>query len=138
MSFERGEIKYKSRAAQFNNFSKLKRMRNITPTDIDGFLDYGGRFFIFLEGKSEGRELEKGQRMALENLVKGLARGKSPAIAIVYEHNIDPPNEVWAESCNVREVFCLFNGNFVWRKYEKGKYDVLEVVEFFENKYNIT
>lgn len=47
---QRGIIRHRRRRLQVNDFSVLRYGR-ITPTDIDGFLDFGGRAFVFIELK---------------------------------------------------------------------------------------
>lgn len=49
----RGEIKFIDRYKQLISYEGLERHRKITPTDIDGVIDYNGNAFIFLEGKLE-------------------------------------------------------------------------------------
>ena len=41
--------------------------RGIRPTDVDGFMEIGGRF-LFLEEKCPGDHLQEGQRIALRRL----------------------------------------------------------------------
>lgn len=65
---ERGVIRNRAFAQQIKDFSGL-RFGNITPTDIDGFMDFGDRLFVVIEGKHAGASLSTGQRMALERLV---------------------------------------------------------------------
>jgi hypothetical protein len=45
--FERGKIRNEKYAKQLNDFRGLLRRRGITPTDIDGLIDYNGKAFIF-------------------------------------------------------------------------------------------
>ena len=92
-SIKRGDIKYKARAKQINSFSGMIRRRNITPTDIDGIIDYNGNAFIILEGKYGDAELPKGQRMALENLANAILLGKKKVLIIVFRHYVNNTNE---------------------------------------------
>ena len=46
---ERGVIRNRQFAQQLRDFSGL-RFGKITPTDIDGFMDFGDRLFVVLEG----------------------------------------------------------------------------------------
>ena len=50
--FERGKIRNENHAKQLNDFSGLLRRRGITPTDIDGLIDYSGRAFIHWKGNT--------------------------------------------------------------------------------------
>ena len=52
---------------QIKDFSGLK-FDSISPTDIDGFLDFGNKLFVFIETKFGDSQLQYGQRLALERL----------------------------------------------------------------------
>lgn len=65
---ERGVIRNREYAKQLKDFSGL-RYGKITPTDIDGFLDFGDQLFVVVEGKHAGSAIQTGQRLALERLV---------------------------------------------------------------------
>lgn len=65
---ERGAIRNRAFASQIKDFRGL-RFGNITPTDIDGFIEFGDRLFVFIEGKFGGASLSFGQRLAIERLV---------------------------------------------------------------------
>jgi hypothetical protein len=57
----------KSRARQLIEFDNLRYGTKI-PTDIDCFMDFGGRAFVFIEAKYGDAPLPLGQRLALERL----------------------------------------------------------------------
>lgn len=63
----RGEAYNVGRATQVRDFTGLC-FDAITPTDIDAFIDFGNRLFVFIEAKVHGAELPRGQRLALERL----------------------------------------------------------------------
>lgn len=67
MQNDRGTINNRDRGRQIRDYSGLK-YGNITPTDIDGFLDFHNKIFIFFELKYGDAELPIGQRLALERL----------------------------------------------------------------------
>lgn len=127
--YERGNIKHKGRAQQINSFNGMIRRRNITPTDIDGIIDYGGKAFVILEGKYGDADLPKGQRMALENLANTILEAKKKSVVIVYRHYIHNVNdEVNVSKQLVSEIY--------WkRKWFKIGYDktVIQIIEIFEN-----
>jgi hypothetical protein len=126
---QRGNIKYKSRAQQINSFSGLIRRRNITPTDIDGIIDYNGKAFVILEGKHGDAELPKGQRMALENLANAILDGNKRVVVIVFRHDIHDVNiEVNVSKQLVTELYYKRK----WCETTVPK-NVLEVIEMFEN-----
>lgn len=79
----RGKIEHRERAAQIRDFSGL-RYGNITPTDIDGLIEYKDRLFIFFELKMSGVDLPYGQALAIQRICDSL---KKPAIAFVANHN---------------------------------------------------
>ena len=125
---ERGDIKHRDRAKQINSFAGLIRRRNITPTDVDGLIEYNGNVFIMLEGKYGDAELPKGQRMALENLANAILDGKKKVVIIVYRHYIQNSNQ----DVIVSEQFV--SDVYFDRKWKKiGGYNVLQTIERFEN-----
>lgn len=64
---ERGQIRNRSLAQKIRDFSGL-RYGKVTPSDIDAALEFGGRLFIFIEGKRTGAPMPFGQRLMLERL----------------------------------------------------------------------
>lgn len=127
--YERGDIKFKGRAKQINSFVGLIRRRNITPTDIDGIIDYGGKAFIILEGKYGDAELPKGQKMALENLANTILEAKKKSLVIVYRHHVHNVND----DINVSKQ--LVSDIYFKRKWFEIGFDktVLQIIEIFEN-----
>jgi hypothetical protein len=124
---QRGNIKHKARAQQINSFSGLIRRRNITPTDIDGLIDYNGKAFIILEGKYGDAELPKGQRMALENLANAMLDGSKKVVVIVFRHNIHNVNqEINVSLQPVTEIY------FKRKWFPITLKNTLEVIEIFE------
>lgn len=79
---QRGEIRNRQFVA-VNDFSGL-RWDAITPTDLDGLIDFGNQLFVFIELKFKGAPLPNGQRLALERVVDAIER--VPTIAIVAYH----------------------------------------------------
>ena len=128
-SIERGDIKHRYRAKQINSFAGLIRRRNITPTDIDGIIDYGGKAFIILEGKYGDAELPKGQKMALENLANTILEAKKKSLVIVYRHYVHNVND----DINVSKQ--LVSDIYFKRKWFEIGFDktVLQIIEIFEN-----
>lgn len=88
MSAERGVIRNRQHATQIRDFSGM-RFGNITPTDIDGFMEFGDRTFIFMESKFGNSELLLGQRLALERLCDAChAAGKASLLLVLQHHTI--------------------------------------------------
>jgi hypothetical protein len=81
------------------------RFGKITPTDIDGALDFNGHIFIFLEAKFEGAELPDGQRLHLRNQCLSHVRGGAIAVALVLSHRTPPDDQIDFAHCVVSEVF---------------------------------
>ena len=72
-------------ATQERDYSGLRYGR-ITPTDVDGLLDFQDKVWVVFELKRAGNNMPYGQRLALERLVDDLA-GQKPAVGFVAEHN---------------------------------------------------
>jgi len=69
----------------------------ITPTDIDGLIEYHDKAYIIIEVKLEGTAIPRGQELALERLADDLRRNGKPAIFILAEHyvwDVDEPIDV--------------------------------------------
>jgi hypothetical protein len=103
--FERGKIRNENHAKQLNDFSGLLRRRGITPTDIDGLIDYSGRVFILLEGKHADTELPMGQKMALENLANAIQDGKREVIVLIFRHNVERYQQIKVSIQPVTEYY---------------------------------
>lgn len=101
---ERGVIRNRQFAQQLRDFSGL-RFGNITPTDIDGFMDFGDRLFVVLEGKHFGSQLQPGQRLALERLVDAChCPPRRVAVALILDHVETPDQDVDFGACMVRAM----------------------------------
>jgi hypothetical protein len=83
----RGIVWAEKRAGQLRDFSGL-RWNTITPTDVDGFLDFGNQLFVFIELKLAGKQLPWGQELALTRLCDAthLERVRD-SLAIIAEHS---------------------------------------------------
>lgn len=84
---ERGKIRNRQYANRVRDFSGL-RFGNITPTDIDGMIEYKNICYVYIETKFESASLPNGQRLALERQCDDMSKVK-PAIMIVASHNTD-------------------------------------------------
>lgn len=96
----RGAIRNRGLAGQLRDFTGL-RFGSITPTDIDGFLEFGDRLFIVFETKHAGRDLPNGQRLAIERLVDAIAESGREAIALIGEH--DTRGDIDFANCPLRK-----------------------------------
>lgn len=98
----RGKINHVGRRQQIIDFSQL-RYGNKTPTDVEGYLDFGNKATILFEMKLEGSPFPDGQRLALERLVDDIGSRK-PALLIVADHAVyDIEQQIPAHVCLVRE-----------------------------------
>lgn len=113
-------IRNRGWAKQLRDFSGL-RFGSITPTDIDGYLEFNDRLFIWIELKFAGAPLWRGQRLALARMCDVIhgtknARGERRIAAIlVVEHMAPPDQDVDVAQANVCEV--RYDG--VWKEPSK-------------------
>lgn len=99
---ERGVIAHRDRAKQIVDFSGL-RFGNITPTDIDGLIEYQNRCFLLLEFKHYSRpDMPAGQRVALERLALRLSK---PTLLLLALHYTELGEDIDAASCTVHRYF---------------------------------
>ena len=95
----RGQITYRQRAQQLRNFTGLL-FGSITPTDIDGFIEYKNRAYIIIEMKLDEVEVPFGQMLALERLCDDLQKEKQ-CLLIVAQHNYRPEQDIDFANCQV-------------------------------------
>jgi len=82
---ERGEIRNRKFANQVRDFKGM-RWRNITPTDIDGFCDFGNELFVFIEWKFGDTQMPSGQALALERLCGACRKAGIPSYVLLAHH----------------------------------------------------
>jgi translation initiation factor RLI1 len=116
MSNDRGVIGRRDYASQIRDFSGL-RYGNITPTDIDGLIDFHNAAWIIFELKHAGAELPFGQRLALERQVDDLDASGKLSIVLVAEHRDTPPQDINAADA----IVIQYRVNGEWHKYSGGK-----------------
>ena len=105
MDGELGVYQSFTRGRQLLRFDGFK-YGTITPTDIDGMIDYHNSVLVLFEAKLAGKDVPTGQRVALERLIQDAARANKHGIAMIIEHNInDFRRDVYATDCTVREVY---------------------------------
>ena len=120
-------IKFPERNSQIIDFAGLNRRRGITPTDIDGFIDYGGNAFIYFDAKIDGVPVSKGQRMAYENIVNSHRKAGNRAVAFIFRHNTPHEESVIASEGIVDEIYTTSG----WEK-RKDRQTVIELIEEIE------
>lgn len=102
--FERGKIRNRDAGKQIIDYSGL-RYNNITPTDIDGMIEYKGKAFIFYEFKYGDAPMPLGQKIALTRMVDAIQKGGTPAMLILGSHNNPASEDVDAANAVVRAVY---------------------------------
>lgn len=114
---DRGVIKHVARAQQINNFRDLVYGK-ITPTDIDGLIEYRDKAYVIIEVKYGNKDVPYGQKLAIKRMVDDLSSGKA-CVAIICEHEVhDTDKHVDVSNCKVREVY--FGSEKKWRKPNLG------------------
>ena len=99
---DRGKIRNRSQAQQIRDFSGL-RWGNITPTDMDAFIEYQNKAYILIEIKFGNSDIYGGQQLAFERLVNDL-KGK-PTILILARHDDPPETDIDAANCKVVKYY---------------------------------
>ena len=100
----RGIIQNRERARQIIDFSSL-RYGNITPTDIDGLIEYHNKAYIFYEYKYQNAELPKGQKIALERIANDLSKTKETIILICEHTENNCNNDIIAAKAIIRAIY---------------------------------
>lgn len=127
IELQRGVIRYRERAKQIVDFSGL-RFETITPTDIDGLIEYRNACFLFIELKHHSKPaLDKGQRLALERLATGLIK---PALVLHAIHSAPVTDDINAAQAVVHRYF--WDGGW---KIPPALVTVREVADGFFDKY---
>lgn len=100
------EIKHPERMRQLVDFNGTCNLGKIHPTDIDAMLELHDKGYLFYEVKYETIEVPRGQRIALERLVKDTSANGKSCVAIIVQHYVEDTNEpVNLASCVVREIY---------------------------------
>jgi hypothetical protein len=115
------------------SFEGIIRRRGITPTDIDGFIEYGGELFIFFEGKCEGVTMLEGQKSAYKSLIDIIGRGGGLAFCFTFEH--ERLENIIVKDQIVRKVYSTLPNETDFR-FTCGKFTVLEAIERCEKYYD--
>ncbi len=97
----RGEIENKDRARQIISFKEL-RWGNITPTDIDCFIEYHNKTYVHIEAKLFGVDIQDGQMLAYERQCDDLQKVKQ-AFFIIARHDTPAEKDVILADCIVEK-----------------------------------
>ncbi|MBO4556034.1 MAG: hypothetical protein J5706_04675 [Elusimicrobiales bacterium] len=102
---ECGQYRNPERGRQLILFDGLQ-YGDMSPTDIDGILDYKNRIWLIFEAKLADAPMPRGQRLALERLVQDAGEAGKHGIAMVVEHFVyDTDRNVTLANCRVREIY---------------------------------
>lgn len=123
----RGVIQNRARARQIVDFRHLL-FGNITPTDIDGLIEYKNRCFLLIELKHMSKpEIDLGQRMALERLCFGQSK---PTMLLLGVHDAPAHEDIDAAAAVVHRYF--WRGT--WRQ-PRAILTIREAAEWFFDEY---
>lgn len=101
----RGSIQLRDRARQIIDFKGL-RYGNITPTDIDGVIEYHDKSIMLIEMKYKDAKLPKGQKIALTRMVDNIEKANKDACLFICYHNIDNTEiDIDAAGTDVRFIY---------------------------------
>ena len=123
---QRGKIRNKVYALQVNDFSGLKFEGGITPTDIDGLIEYHNQGYIFIETKYKDAEILHGQKLAFQRLCDNLNRTK-PTIFLIASHETKTEDDIDVAGAIVTELRWMER----WVVYKVKKTTVREFIERF-------
>ncbi len=118
MKYTPGRLYNKARYRQEKDYTGL-RIGNMTPTDLDGFMEIHNNAYVFYEIKYRNHKMPYGQKLAYEHLAVDLAKAGKKAVVLVIEHNVDDTNDIIpVADCIVRDV--LYGCEGYWRKPKYG------------------
>lgn len=110
MKTQRGSITFRDRARQIRDYAGLAYGK-ITPSDIDGVIDFGGRCFILIEYKLEGATLPYGQRLMYERICDALQSTISTSAVLIASHTHPTSEDIDCANASVIEY--RWNGQWV-------------------------
>lgn len=131
---QRGIIQNRARKQQIADMSGL-RYNKITPTDLDGFLDFGDRLFIFIEGKFIATPVLFGQGLSIDRLCDAChCPPRRYAFAIIADHHHPTNEDIDFSQMTVRTI----RQNRRWTQPMRDGLTVREAIDrmvsFVENK----
>lgn len=111
----RGKIQHEEYARRIVDFSGM-RYGNITPTDIDGVIEYRDTRIVFFEFKYGNAPIPNGQKMALERIVDNCANAGKLAILCICRHKAPEGQHIDAAQSLVSDVY-IGGGGYVGGKW---------------------
>lgn len=125
----RGAVRNEASYTQLKDYSQL-RYGLITPSDIDGFIDFQNRAFVFIEVKYGTAEMNVGQRLAYERLCDACRKSGIPSIVVVAHHNMPPAEMIPVHNVPVTKI----RWGDRWHS-QSGTRTVKEIVDLFYDRY---
>lgn len=101
---ERGVIQHRERARQLVSFAELRIGDAITPTDIDGLIEYHDKAFFLFELKHADAAVPHGQMLALERLCDAAAAARPMTILAIARHETPLYEDVDASRAIVERI----------------------------------
>ena len=92
-------------------------------------IEWKGKGYIFIEVKYKDTKVKRGQKIALERLVKDTGQDNKESLAIIAEHNVkNGDKDVDVGNCNIREIY--YSDKKIWQNIHP-KWNVEELVRHF-------
>ena len=111
---ERGVIRNRGHAMQIRDFGGL-RWGTITPTDIDGVVDFQDKAYVLFELKFGNTDVPFGQRLAIERMCQDWHKVGKKVLGLIARHNTPYPGDIDVSLAQVVEVLRLpKNGSPYW------------------------
>lgn len=125
----RGVIRNRGAAQQIRDFSGL-RWGNITPTDIDMFVDFGNKSFVIAEAKYNDAKIPNGQQCALTRLADRAQGGGAEVLLVVVSHQETSADIDYA----TLPVFCIYyGGHWLWMGRRGTPWELRELIDTFKD-----
>lgn len=131
----RGEILHRNRIKQIIEFSGM-RWGNITPTDIDGVIEYHNIGWVWIEVKGANIAVPRGQKLAMERFVVDVSNGNKQGVAIVSTHHENDANKnILLSKCDVSEYFWSEKKKWAAPRYECNVlYFVSRIIGYWDER----
>jgi hypothetical protein len=117
-------IRNKEYMTQFVNYSGMN-FGTIRPMDIDGFIEYKDKAYLFYEVKFGKAEMPGGQKLALVRLADDLEKVK-PVLLVICSHDTPAGHDIYLHELEVTE----YRSRGIWRT-PPGGLTVLRLTQMF-------
>jgi len=128
----RGDTNNKLLAAQARDFTGLV-YGNISPTDLDGMIEFHNKCYVLFEAKYAYGKMREGQQIALERFCDDL---KKPSILILAIHSYEYPAPIRFANCKVDKYrLSLDSSCGISREWRPYNGTVKELTDWFIGRY---